>query len=344
MALPRRHRRAAAAVTAAAATAAAVAAATALVVAVAPNTGFALQTARADGTLDASCSRRTAAAGAAAATLATGPFWRPAWAAEEVEVTQAQLGVGMGATAEELVLPKFFVGEWAVVAQLYQVEAGKGGERALNAAFPRAGDALKGVRDAMGTADGDFVARRRWQATSKQVPGSPEGDGGALEDADGVSVGVFAAAQALAGRSAPIQPRTDGAVEIGASGGIRFQLRAAGATGRPDPTLGDGGFRINELFEAKTIAGASVEGEPAIRISTYWKRVQANLFAGKDAKGLPDSAEAGFGMGKADPSRPYFLQAVQVVYLLSDPTVPSDSAVATYTTRFLYSPILPTKG
>jgi len=299
----------------------------------------------------ASCERREAVAAAAAAAVAVGlrsPSEMAAWAeaAALPEVKMDQLNLGVGTVAEDLVYPAWFKGEWACAAQLYQVEAGKkGGEKGLAAALPGAELVLRAAGQAVGTDAGEFVARRRWEATSRKSPGAADGAGGAMEDRAGTSVGVVAAAQALAGPAAPVRQPSgqEDTWEVGAVGEARWRLKSAGATARLDPTLGEGGFRVFELFEA-TKSGTKVGaegggGSAAVRVGTYWRKTPNNATSGIG----PEASDQGFGLGKADPSRPFLLQAIQVVYLLGDPSARNDQSLATYTTRFLYTPILPSR-
>lgn len=256
----------------------------------------------------------------------------PQQAAQEAAAAEAASRLSVGQVAEDLVLPAWFAGDWACAAELYKVEAGAAGEDALNKKLPTGSAALRAASFAIGTAEADFIAKRRWQSTKSQAPGQPESEGGASEDRDGSSAGALAAAFAIAGPGANVRPTEAGwevASKLSAAQGKKWQLTAAGAVARPDPEVA-GCFRVSELFDATDTAkdGQSL----AVRIVSVWRKENAP----KDF----DVGQEMLKQGTPDKRRPYLVQCIQATYLLSEPSTPTEQFLASYTTRFLYSPIV----
>ena len=169
---------------------------------------------------------------------------------------------------------------------------------------------------------GVFRARRRWMATERA---SPEGGAGAEEDRGDVPAGAAAAAYAVGGPAPRLKKtETEGLWEVAG----RWKLQAAGAVARADPEI-PGGLRVSELFELRPLDQDKLSA--AVRIVTIWKEAKTE---GSEQLQL-DLRD----IGEFDKSRGRLLQAVQVAYLLPEPSSPSEKNFGSVTTRFVYSPI-----
>ena len=168
---------------------------------------------------------------------------------------------------------------------------------------------------------GIFRARRRWAPTQRD---SPEGGPGAQEDRGGLPAGAAAAAYAVGGPAPRLKPKTEGVWEVAG----RWQMKAAGAVARADPEI-PGGLRVSELFELRPLDQDKVSA--AVRVVTIWREAKTD---GSEQLQL-DLRD----IGEFDKTRGRLLQAVQVVYLLPEPSSPSDKNFGSVTTRFAYSPI-----
>ncbi|CAE7194356.1 SLC12A7 [Symbiodinium sp. CCMP2592] len=309
--------------------------------------------------------RRQALAGVLLASLTP-----TSHAVAEDRVQTAASPVSVGLIGDELVYPRWFVGTWATVGELYKVETGPLGENALSAALPRplavsavrrsgslgpltaflrpgtpaamrknngavsnlaselfrelAQCSQSAVRNTseVGMEAGVFRARRRWMATERV---SPEGGAGAEEDRGGVPAGAAAAAYAVGGPAPRLKKtETEGLWEVAG----RWKLQAAGAVARADPEI-PGGLRVSELFELRPLDQDKLSA--AVRIVTIWKEAKTE---GSEQLQL-DLRD----IGEFDKSRGRLLQAVQVAYLLPEPSSPSEKNFGSVTTRFVYSPI-----
>ncbi|CAE8632862.1 unnamed protein product [Polarella glacialis] len=250
----------------------------------------------------------------------------------------AAAAVSLGAVSEDLVLPDWFVGNWACAGELFKVETGPGGQKALAAALPNAPGALLASNQAVGMDEGDFRAKRRWKATEKKAPGSEKS--GALEEKEGIPAGAAAAALTIAGPGAALKPVSEGTWEVISLGAKRanWQLQAGGAVARPDPDL-PGAFRVSELFQVVSPGAQLASSTPVVRVVTIWR--QTALQGNKDAIGLQEELA---DMGEPDKARPYLIEAVQIAYILPEASViDNEKNLASVTTRFRYSPILEPK-
>ena len=171
---------------------------------------------------------------------------------------------------------------------------------------------------------GVFRARRRWKPTERV---SPEGGAGAEEDRGGLPAGAAAAAYAVGGPAPKLkqsQQSTEGLWEVAG----KWKLQAAGAVARADPEI-PGGLRVSELFEVRPVDGDKLSA--AVRVVTIWREAKTD---GSEQLQL-DLRD----MGEFDKSRGRLLQAVQVAYILPEPSTPSEKNYGSVTTRFAYSPI-----
>ncbi|CAJ1390125.1 unnamed protein product [Effrenium voratum] len=121
--------------------------------------------------------RRQAAAASLAASLAplAAPGAARAESMEEAAAAQAASRVSVGLTGDDLVLPAYFAGDWAVAGELYKVETGPLGQGALTSALPGVQEALRKNSLAVGAPAGEFRARRRWKKCSRTAPGGGAG-------------------------------------------------------------------------------------------------------------------------------------------------------------------------
>lgn len=260
-------------------------------------------------------------------------------AAQQAALEDAASRLSLGAVAEDVVLPAWFVGEWACVGEIYKVELPA--EKDLTVILPGVPKGIAASNDAVGMEEGEFLGRRRWVATKRQAPrtssAATPGQGGALEDRAGLAAGVVAAAQALAGPAPKISPVDSSeptwTVSASASDRGRWRLRAAGALAQQDPEV-PGAFRVSELFDVQPETNSQQDGtaSPAVRVVTIWRR--------SPVKGNEEAQTALRGLGKPDSARDYLLQAVQLVYILPNQLTSSENCLASVTSRFLYSPVV----
>mmetsp|Transcript_19786 Transcript_19786/g.37242 ORF Transcript_19786/g.37242 Transcript_19786/m.37242 type:complete len:306 (+) Transcript_19786:26-943(+) len=245
----------------------------------------------------------------------------PLAADAEDQVQTASSPVSVGLTGDDLVYPRWFAGNWATLGELYKVETGPLGETALSVALPGTPEALRRNNNAVGMDAAAFRARRLWKPTERS---SPEGGPGAEEDRGGLPAGAAAAAYALGGPAPKLKPKADGIWEVGG----RWKMQAAGAVARADPEI-PGGLRVSELFEVRPLNQDTLSA--AVRVVTIWREASAD---GSEQLQL-DLRD----LGEPDKARGKLLQAVQVAYLLQEPSSPSEKNFGSVTTRFVYTPI-----
>ncbi|CAJ1454358.1 unnamed protein product [Effrenium voratum] len=266
--------------------------------------------------------RRQAAAASLAASLAplAAPGAARAESMEEAAAAQAASRVSVGLTGDDLVLPAYFAGDWAVAGELYKVETGPLGQGALTSALPGVQEALRKNSLAVGAPAGEFRARRRWKKCSRTAPG---GGAGVEEDKAGLPAGAAAAAYAIGGPTPRLKPLGDAEWDVAG----KWRLQAAGAVARSDPEMAKA-LRVSELFEVRPKDGGDLAA--AVRVVTIWRESSA-----EGAEQLQESLKE---MGEAEKGR-NLLQAVQIVSLLPEPASSTENNFASVTTRFVYSPI-----
>mmetsp|Transcript_17670 Transcript_17670/g.38720 ORF Transcript_17670/g.38720 Transcript_17670/m.38720 type:complete len:423 (+) Transcript_17670:48-1316(+) len=302
------------------------------------------------GATSAETGRRSLAVAGLATAVAQAALGAPAAQAEEAAVEDVAAAASVGVELSDLVFPKWFVGDWGCVGELFKVSAGVGGEEELAKQLPGTDNALRAARSVVGTDVAEIRAVRRWEATKLPPPGqAPSQGGGAVEDARGLSAGALAAGSALAGPAVRMRPvKSSGqepAWEVKGPGGRLWKLRAAGAVAKPGdagPKAAEG-FRTFELFEVEAGPGdakadsKTSPGPAAIRVATVWRKAPL--------KGNLSEQIGNIGIGKPDTARDFALQAVQVAFVLPAPKAAgeerSNQSLAEYTTQFLYGPVLP---